>query len=249
MSTPFIVKPESAPHIVPPPSTSAPAQPGTHYGTEYFHWQSEIGRFGGWANLSKFAPFVHHNMRVLDFGCGGGYLLYRLNCREKLGIEINPVARAAAEHNSISAVSSTAEVPDDWADLIISNHALEHCEYPLGELRELIRKVAPGGSIVFFVPSESIRHRFKKADPNHHLYSWSPMSAANLFAEAGFRVHESKAYLHVWPPSRLPKLLRRIGGRTLFELGCRIYGTLTYLGLSLSSVSQIRIIAQRPAQL
>jgi len=241
MSTPFIVKPESAAHVVPA------ARPSAHYGGEYFHWQSEIGRFGGWANLSKFAPFVRHNMRVLDFGCGGGYLLYHLDCREKLGIEINPVARDAAERNSISAVSSTAEVEDGWADLIVSNHALEHCEYPLGELRELFRKVTPGGTIVFFVPSESIRHRFRKNDPNHHLYSWSPMSAANLFAEAGFRVLESKAYLHVWPPSGLPKLLRRVGGRFLFELGCRAYGTLTYLGLSPTSVSQIRIIAQRPS--
>jgi SAM-dependent methyltransferase len=245
VSTPFIVKPESAAHVMPSPV----AQPATHYGSEYFHWQSEIGRFGGWANLSKFAPFVEHNMRVLDFGCGGGFLLYNLNCREKLGIEINPVARAAAEHNSINAVSSAAEVPDGWADLIISNHALEHCTYPLGELQELFRKVAPGGRIVFFVPSESIRHKFKKNDPNHHLYSWSPMSAANLFSEAGFRVQESKAYLHVWPPSGLPKLLRRIGGRFLFELGCRAYGTLTYLGLSPTSVSQIRIVAQRPAQI
>jgi SAM-dependent methyltransferase len=224
-------------------------QPATHYGSEYFNWQSEIGRFGGWANVSKFAPFVHRNMRVLDFGCGGGYLLYNLNCREKLGIEINPVARESAErNNSIHAVSSAAEVEDGWADLIVSNHALEHTQYPLGELQQLLRKVVPGGRVVFFVPSESIRHRFVKDDPNHHLYSWSPMSAANLFAEAGFRVEESKAYLHVWPPSGLPKLLRSMGGRFLFELGCRAYGTLTYLGLSPTSVSQIRIVAHRPAQ-
>src|ERR1700722_7476257 len=143
----------------PVPQALPAGQPASHYGSEYFGWQSEIGRFGGWANLSKFAPFVGPNMRVLDFGCGGGFLLYNVNCREKLGIEINPVARAAAESNSIRAVPSAAGVEDGWADLIISNHALEHCQFPLGELRELLRKVTPGGRVVFFVPSESIRHR------------------------------------------------------------------------------------------
>jgi SAM-dependent methyltransferase len=243
MTSPTAMKTETIPQ--PRPS----AQPQAHYGSEYFRWQSEIGRFGGWANLPKFAPFVGPTLRVLDFGCGGGYLLANLDCREKLGIEINPVARAAAEKNRIRAVSSVAEVEDGWADLIISNHALEHCQYPLRELQQLRQKIAPGGRIVFFLPSESIRHSFDQNDPNHHLYSWSPMSAANLFAEAGFRVDESKAYLHVWPPSSVPGLLRTVGGRFLFELGCRIYGTLTYLGLSPTSVSQIRVIAWRPPAL
>ncbi len=229
-------------------SQAAPLQAAnTHYDREYFDWQSEIGRFGGWANLTKFAKFITPEMKVLDFGCGGGYLLGNLNCREKLGIEINPVARAAAERNSIRAVPSASEVEDGWADLIISNHALEHCQFPLRELQELSRKVAPGGTIVFFVPCESIKYKCAPDDPNHHLYSWSPMSAANLFAEAGFQVVESKAYLHVWPPSFLPGFLRSVGGRWLFELGCRLYGTLTYLNLSPTRVSQIRIIATRPA--
>ena len=29
---------------------------------------------------------------VLDFGCGGGYLLHNLTCAEKAGIEVNPAA-------------------------------------------------------------------------------------------------------------------------------------------------------------
>lgn len=228
------------------PQTRPPEPVNTHYDQEYFDWQSEIGRFGGWANVSKFEKFVSPGTKLLDFGCGGGFLLSALNSGEKLGIEINPVARAAAQRSGIRAVSSASEVEDGWADLLISNHALEHCQFPLHELQDLIRKVAPGGTVVFFVPCESIKYKYVADDPNHHLYSWSPMSAANLFAEAGFRVHESKAYMHVWPPSFIPRVLRSLGGRWLFELGCRIYGTLTYLNLSPTPVSQVRIIATRP---
>jgi SAM-dependent methyltransferase len=227
-------------------SCPVPAGPANaHYNVEYFKWQSEIGRFGGWANLTKFSKYLRPEMRVLDFGCGGGYLLANINCRDKLGIEVSQTARVEAEHQGIRVVASTAAVRDGWADLIISNHALEHCSHPLRELRQLFPKVIRGGMAVFVVPCESIRYRRRANDPNHHLYTWSPMSAANLFAEAGFHVLESKAYIHTWPPRFIPRLLR-LGGRGLFEAGCRTYGAFTYLGLSPAVTSQVRIVAQRP---
>ena len=71
------------------------------------------------------------------------------------------------------------------------------------------------------------------------------MSLANLFAEAGFVVVESKAYRHVWPPRFLPGLLRSIGGRWLFDIGCNIYGALSYLNLTPCAVSQIRLVGKR----
>lgn len=184
-------------------------------------------------------------MKVVDFGCGCGYLLANLACKEKLGVEVNPVARAEAEKSGIRAVASTSEVEDGWADIVISNHALEHCLHPLQELQALLPKVVPGGMVVFVVPCEAIKSRYKQNDPDHELYSWSPMTLANLFAEAGFTVVECKAYIHHWPPRFIPRLLRSLGGRWLFEVGCKIYGALTYLNLSPALFSQIRVVAER----
>jgi hypothetical protein len=70
------------------------------------------------------------------------------------------------------------------------------------------------------------------------------MSAANLFSEAGFHVVESKIYLHVRPPRFTPRLLRSLGGRSLFEIGCRAYGVLTYLNLTPAVSSQVRVVAR-----
>lgn len=108
-----------------------------HYDAGYFEWQSKIGRFGGWANVTKFSNFIRPDFNVLDFGCGGGYLLANIDCREKIGIEVNPVARAEAQRQGIRAVEFASEVDDAWADLVISNHALEHCSNPLRELQQL----------------------------------------------------------------------------------------------------------------
>ncbi|UCE39033.1 MAG: methyltransferase domain-containing protein, partial [Thermoplasmata archaeon] len=69
------------------------------YGKEYFDWQKNIGSFGGLANLFKFKEFINPTDTVVDFGCGGGYLLRNLQCKEKMGIEVNPHARQEAKRN------------------------------------------------------------------------------------------------------------------------------------------------------
>jgi len=90
--------------------------------------------------------------------------------------------------------SNTSTVPDDWADLIVSDNALEHCLYALEEVKDLAKKVKRGGHVVFVVPCETIQLKYVPNDINHHLYSWSPLSAGNFFTQAGLVVRESRAY-------------------------------------------------------
>jgi SAM-dependent methyltransferase len=209
----------------------------THYDNQYFDWQASIGEFGGWANQSKFAEYISATSKVLDFGCGGGFLLKNLRCGHRVGVEVNPAAAEFARKNGAEVFGRVEDVPDEYVDVIISNHALEHALQPLEELKSLHRKLAPGGKIVFVVPCESVSCSYKSNDINHHLYSWSPMCLGNLFSEAGFSVLESKAYIHKWPPKY--KLIAAAGGRPLFDLACRIYGRVA------RSSSQVRIVAEK----
>lgn len=193
----------------------------TYYDAEYFNWQKDIGAFGGMTNKLKFSDYIKSEDKVIDFGCGGGFLLANIPAREKIGIELNASAREHAAKIGIKAVSSASMVEDNWADVIISNHALEHTFEPLNELKMLYPKLKKGGKIIFVVPCEHISFKYVPEDINQHIYSWSPMCAGNLFELAGFRVLESKPYIHKWP--RHYMMYRKILGEKLFHFICKIY--------------------------
>ena len=215
------------------------ASSNTHYDDKYFDWQAPIGEFGGWANLTKFQPFVRNEFNVVDFGCGGGYLLKNIRCREKIGIEVNGVAREQAHQNGIRTVGATEEIDHQWADLIISNHALEHVPDPLSELKKLKSLLKPGGKIVFYVPCESIYMAYKRNDVSQHLFTWSPMCLGNLFSTAGFVIEEAAPYFHQWPPKNYRRIARW-GGRRIFDLCCRLYAHWD------RSLFQVRVVANCP---
>jgi hypothetical protein len=76
---------------------------------------------------------IFYHLPSLCFtGAGGGFLILNLKeCDEKLGVEINPLAREEAlNERNIHLVASCSDLPDMWADVIISNHALEHVFCP-----------------------------------------------------------------------------------------------------------------------
>lgn len=174
-----------------------------YYDEEYYAYQREIGEFGGKANLIKFEEFLDPSYKILDFGCGGGYLLNNIDCRERWGVEINPAARKIAAENGVSVYASAGELPDNYFDLIISNHVLEHLVNPLAELQRLKQKLRPGGRIIFVVPHQDPREPYHSDDVNKHLYTWNQMTLGNLFAAAGFSVEKVDALQHQWMPDYL----------------------------------------------
>ena len=151
----------------------------SHYKEEYFNWQKEVGEFGGIANLFKFEKHIALDDSVIDFGSGGGFLLANLNCKQKIGVEINDVARSYSKELGIESVESIEMVEDNWADVIISNHALEHVENPLSSLKKILSKLKTGGKIIFVVPHER-KQLYKENDKHQHLFTWSEANLGNL---------------------------------------------------------------------
>jgi 2-polyprenyl-3-methyl-5-hydroxy-6-metoxy-1,4-benzoquinol methylase len=84
---------------------------------------------------------------VLDFGCGGGYLLTALPARRKPGIETNPTARREAETQDLEVYPSLDELSVEQSfTCVISSHMLEHVPNPFNALSAMRRFLSPKGA-------------------------------------------------------------------------------------------------------
>lgn len=100
--------------------------------------------------------------RAVDVGCGAGFdsLIAAIKVGPEgkvigidMTIEMLEKARASASEmnlDNVEFVEGYAEelpVPDDWADVVISNGVLNLCPDKLGTLGEMYRVLKPGGKL------------------------------------------------------------------------------------------------------
>jgi SAM-dependent methyltransferase len=164
----------------------------SHYkdasGSTYFGWQNKNAAPVSKMEARKFSGYIRPTDAVLDFGCGAGHILRNLACVRRVGVEINPFARAAAIQAGLECHESLAYVQDGTFDVVISHHALEHVEHPISVLRTLRSKLASSGTLVLYLPIDDWRtqREYDPADVNHHLHTWTPQLLGNSLFEAGF---------------------------------------------------------------
>ena len=93
--------------------------------------------------------------RILDVGCGLGYLLSGLGPRwERHGVE---VSRFAADHAGQWGTIHAGELadagyPDAYFDAVVMHHVIEHIADPEATIVEVRRVLRPGGVLVLGTP-------------------------------------------------------------------------------------------------
>ncbi|HYA23183.1 MAG TPA: class I SAM-dependent methyltransferase [Terriglobales bacterium] len=181
--------------------SQGPACDGGYYkgasGSKYFDWQNSSAAFTAHIEARKFHSYIKPSDAVLDFGCGGGHILRHISCTRRVGVDINPAARAAAIKAGLECYESIADVGDDSFNVVISHHALEHVEHPIAVLRALRRKLAPSGTLVLYLPMDDWRTQrvYDPDDVNHHLHTWTPQLLGNSLFEAGFLPHQFSIHI------------------------------------------------------
>ncbi|HEY6564170.1 MAG TPA: class I SAM-dependent methyltransferase, partial [Pirellulaceae bacterium] len=152
--------------------------------------------------LPLYRPHIRPQDELLDFGCSDGGVLAHLAARRKIGVEINPHARALARSRGLNVLATLDEVESTFSR-IISGHCLEHIPNPamtLERLRELLRA---DGLMILNLPlndCRDARHRqWRPGDENMHLHAWTPLTLGNLLWVCGFQPCSIRVVRRTYP--------------------------------------------------
>jgi SAM-dependent methyltransferase len=145
------------------------------------------------ARAEKLSPHVRAEDTVLEFGVGYGWNLAALTCRRRLGHDVAEWVEASVVQHGIEFVPDLAVVPGSVADVVLCHHTLEHLKHPAASLEGMRRLLRPGGSLLLYAPWERERRhrRFRRGEPNHHLYTWTAQTLGNLVEDCGYEVSQA----------------------------------------------------------
>lgn len=137
--------------------------------------------------------------RILDVGCGVGYLLSALDRRwERHGTEVSTfAARQASEHGKIHlGALEAAGYPASHFDVVVLYHVIEHMTEPVGALREAYRILKPGGHMVVGTPdfdgacARRFGENFRMLHDKTHTSLFSCESLRRLLLDTGLCVEQ-----------------------------------------------------------
>lgn len=149
--------------------------------------------------------------RVLDVGCGSGWLLTdlaRSGLRNLFGLDIwrgqYLKRKASRAYRGVFVEGDAYHLPfaDACVDVVFMTELLEHLESPDEALRDAARVLKPGGRLLVTVPwREKIHytlciHCNRKTPVNAHLRSYDPGSVKRSLEQAGLRFAVSTSLLN-----------------------------------------------------
>lgn len=185
----------------------------------------------------KLQPHIKPSDTVFEFGVGSGLNLASLDCAGRTGFDINPNSSVEAAKHGIQMVG--AEDAGRY-DIVICHHVLEHVLSPAECLNSLRDRLNTNGRLLLYVPYEEQR-RYQKhiaSDPNHHLYSWTPHTLANLLSECGYDVQSASLGAFGYE-----RFAARIAAQ--YRLGAMGFHLIHRLAHLLRGEREVRLVARR----
>lgn len=136
--------------------------------------------------------------RLLDVGCGLGYLLEAARSRgwEAVGVDPSPYSVQRAKAKGFEAhegLLHSVGLPDASFDAVALLQVVEHLLDPHALLAECKRLLRPGGAILVETPNPASllaavkRERFNYWIPPVHCVWYTPDTLTRLLSDAGFR--------------------------------------------------------------
>lgn len=136
--------------------------------------------------------------RVLDVGCGIGFVSQLYPNFDITGIDISDGMLANNPYKSVKAAAEAIPFPDNHFDIVICRSLLHHLEEPMIGLKEMVRVLKPGGKWVCWDPNAGViaswfRRLFQKTDRFSHLHhSFKDTELFSMIEQAGLKITEKR---------------------------------------------------------
>ena len=142
----------------------------------------------------KFIKHVNPNTVLLEYGVGGGFNLNKLICKEKHGFDIAVSVQEEVEKLGINFIINEKDLKEEYYDVVICNHVLEHVTNPIETLNLIKAKLKKDGQLLLVIPLENQRKflKFNKEDKDFHLFAWNVQTITYLVTQVGFTCTETK---------------------------------------------------------
>lgn len=149
------------------------------------------------AALSSLAPLQPTaQSRILDVGCGTGYLLCQLfdaGITDVIGIDPF-LEKPIAYTNGPRILNVALEAVEGQWDIVMFHHSFEHVTDPLETLEACAARLAPGGTCVIRIPTVS-SYAWRHYKTN--WYALDPPRHITLFSRAGLALLAERTGLFV----------------------------------------------------
>lgn len=185
---------------------------GVYYPVEYAPHKTASGKTGFEVRqklLNSIIKFSSSELKalkghvvgtVLDVGCGGGTYMKILKKKgwDVYGVDASPIATERAKslglNNIFTGELHEAKYSDNYFDVVLLRHSLEHMHHPFETLIEIRRILKYNGTLLIVVPNfQSVEARIFKEywsqiDAPRHLYFFTKNTIKQMFQKIGFRI-------------------------------------------------------------
>jgi SAM-dependent methyltransferase len=140
----------------------------------------------------EFMGPITNDEKIVELGCGGNKMvpfstgIDRVPCGTKI-----PHVEQVSVADIVTDVQERIPLEDEYADIVIARHILEHCIDPIKTVRYWNRILKTGGKLILAVPDEGL---IKGIPTNpEHVHAFTQDSLKSVMSVCGFKEVESKS--------------------------------------------------------